>query len=507
MSWSGSWWKKLLIRRGGFLLQIAIVTTWVVMMGLLVERTLLKPEALKITPALAKERVKAGEDWWGVYWQGEKIGYAVSVQEQKEEKISVKERVWLKLSLLGVPQNIEQILEYRVNQNLALDSFDFSLKSGLVQFRLVGRIEDLPSLPGKRLRLAVHSGGKERQEEILLKETPYILGQTKLHLLSQGLEVGKKYRLPVFDPSTLSNAEMIAEVEGLERLNVGGEERELYRIGQEFRGIVAKSWMDRNGEIWREESPLGLVLVRESKNVALHKNWNPAKMVDLIALTAVPVNQEIQNPRAVQYLRARLHLPTMSGLKIEGERQTRSGKEVVVRKETFPPKISEIKPLKEEERIKALEATPFIQSDDPQIKRQAEAIVEGAKDAAEKVGRIVAWVFREVEKRPVVSIPSAVEVLRQKVGDCNEHAVLFTALARAVGIPAHMQAGIIYQEGKFYYHAWAQVYLGTWVAVDPLLNQVPADATHIRLVEGDLDKQLDIVRTIGRLKVEILEVH
>ncbi|MDO9211748.1 MAG: hypothetical protein Q7V48_13535, partial [Deltaproteobacteria bacterium] len=70
MSWSGSWWKKLLIRRGGFLLQIAIVTTWVVMMGLLVERTLLKPEALKITPALAKERVKAGEDWWGVYWQG-----------------------------------------------------------------------------------------------------------------------------------------------------------------------------------------------------------------------------------------------------------------------------------------------------------------------------------------------------------------------------------------------------------------------------------------------------
>jgi len=26
-------------------------------------------------------------------------------------------------------------------------------------------------------------------------------------------------------------------------------------------------------------------------------------------------------------------------------------------------------------------------------------------------------------------------------------------------------------------------------------------------VEGDLDKQLDIVRTIGRLKVEILEAH
>ncbi|MBU1205571.1 MAG: transglutaminase-like domain-containing protein [Proteobacteria bacterium] len=507
MRWSASWRKKILIRRGGFLLQLAILITWVVMMALLVQKTLLKPEALKITPALAKERMKIGEDWWGVYWKGEKIGYAVTGQEQQEEKISVQERAWLKLSVLGIPQNIEQILEYRVNQRLTLDSFDFSLKSGLVQFRLAGRMEDLPSHPGKRLRLVVHSGGREHQQEISLKEAPHILGQTKLHLLSQGLEVGKKYSIPAFDPATLSTAEVIAEVEGVERLNIGGEERELYRIGQEFRGIMTKSWMDRKGDIWKEESPIGLVLLRESKNVALHKNWNPGKTVDLIALTAIPVKQEIPNPRSTQYLRARLHLPTLKGLKIEGERQSRNGNEVVIRKETFPPKIFAIKPLKEEERFRALQATPFIQSDDPKIKRQAEAIVDGAKDPAEKVSRIAAWLFREVEKRPVVSIPSAVEVLRQKVGDCNEHAVLFTALARAVGIPAHMQAGVIYQEGKFYYHAWAQVYLGTWVAVDPLLNQIPADATHIRLVEGDLDKQLDIVRVIGRLQVEVLEVH
>jgi transglutaminase-like putative cysteine protease len=197
----------------------------------------------------------------------------------------------------------------------------------------------------------------------------------------------------------------------------------------------------------------------------------------------------------------------MKGLKIEGGRQSLSGNEVVVRKEVFPPAAAETAFLKEEERLKALGATPFIQSDDPQIIRQAGAIAEGAKDDAERAARISAWVFRVVEKRPVVSIPSAIEVLRSKVGDCNEHAVLFTALARAAGIPTHMQAGIIYMEGKFYYHAWAQVYLGRWVAVDPLLNQIPADATHIRLVEGDLDQQVEIVRAIGQLKVEILEAY
>ncbi len=500
-------WRKFLVRRKGLLWQMAIVIIWGGMMISLVERTLLKPEALKVTPVLAKERMRGGEDWWGVYWKGEKIGYAVSVHEPRDEKISVKERVWLKLSLLGIPQNIEQTLEYRVNKNLALDSFDFSLKSGLVQFRLGGRMEDLPSTPRKHLRLVIYSGGRERQEEILLKEAPYILSQTKLHLLSQGLEVGRKVRIPIFDPVTLRHAEMIAEVEGMDRLNIGGEERELYRIGQEFRGITSKSWMDRNGEIWKEESPVGLLLIRENKDVALHKNWNPAKMVDLIALTAVPVKQEIQNPRAVQYLRARLHLPSMGGLKMDGERQSQRGNEVIVRKEAFPPSSGEAASLKAEERVRALEATPFIQSRDPQILRQAGAITEGAKDDAERVVRIAAWVFQQVEKRPVVSIPSAVDVLHQKVGDCNEHAVLFTALARASGIPTRLQAGIVYLEGKFYYHAWAQVYLGKWVAVDPLLNQVPADATHIRLAEGDLDKQVDLVRAIGRLEVEILEVR
>jgi transglutaminase-like putative cysteine protease len=121
--------------------------------------------------------------------------------------------------------------------------------------------------------------------------------------------------------------------------------------------------------------------------------------------------------------------------------------------------------------------------------------------------RIAAWVYREVRKQPAVSIPSALEVLRQRVGDCNEHAVLFSALVRALGIPARLQAGIIYQEGKFFYHAWVQVYWGSWVSVDPILNQIPADATHIRLVEGDLDRQVDLVRVIGRLMVEVKEFY
>jgi hypothetical protein len=485
-----------------------IVLAWGVMMGLLADRTFLQPQALKITPALAREGLQEGEDWWGVYWKGEKIGFGVTDHDAQGDRITVKEQLWLKLSVLGIPQNIQQTLEYTLTETLTLESFRFSLKSGLFPFQLAGRLQADPrGSSRKRMVLKIQSGGREQEQEIYLAEAPFILGQTKLHFVSQGLEKGKKYRIPVFDPASMISAEMIAEVEVLDRLKIGGEERELYRVRQEFRGVEVKSWIDRNGRIWKEESPLGFTLVRESKHEARYQNWSPGKVVDLISLTAVPSDREIAAPRSARFLRVRLRSASLQGLKIEGDRQSLSGDEVTVKREDLPPRTSVTRGLAEEEGREYLRATPFIQSDDPAIRRLAGEIIGDARDPREQAGRINEWVYRNIRKQPVVSIPSALEVLRQKTGDCNEHAALFAALARAAGIPARIQAGIIYQEGKFFYHAWNQVYLGSWISVDSTLNQLPADATHIRLVEGDLDQQLDLVRVIGRLKVQVREVR
>jgi hypothetical protein len=491
----------------GTIVKVGIILSWGVVMGLLADRTLWKPKGLRISPALAKEGLKTGEEWWGVYWKGGKIGFAVTEQTPREGKILVAERLWLKLALLGVPQNIEQTLKYVLNENLTLESFEFTLKSGLFPFRLSGRVQDGLESPRKSLLLRIQSGDREQEKEIHLPEAPFLLGQTKLYFLAQGLEPGKKYRIPAFDPASLSSAEMIAQVEGKDRLEIGGEERELYRVRQEFRGIAVKSWMDRNGQIWKEESPIGLIMVRESQQKARHQDWSPGKTIDLISLTAIPVDRQIPNPRATKFLRVRLRLADLAGLKIEGDRQTILGDEVIIKKEEFPLWSLSGKGLPDHLKEETLGPTPFIQSDHPEIRRQARAIVEGIEDPAEQMRRIAAWVYREVRKQPAVSIPSALEVLRQRVGDCNEHAVLFSALVRALGIPARLQAGIIYQEGKFFYHAWVQVYWGSWVSVDPILNQIPADATHIRLVEGDLDRQVDLVRVIGRLMVEVKEFY
>ncbi|HXV17109.1 MAG TPA: transglutaminase-like domain-containing protein, partial [Gemmatimonadaceae bacterium] len=114
------------------------------------------------------------------------------------------------------------------------------------------------------------------------------------------------------------------------------------------------------------------------------------------------------------------------------------------------------------------------------------------------------WVYDSLEKRITFGIPSALQVLRARGGDCNEHAQLFVALARAAGIPARVDAGLAYIDGKFYYHAWPEIFLHDWVAVDPTFGQFPADAAHLRFTIGGLGRQAEMIRLMGRLKIDVI---
>ena len=152
-----------------------------------------------------------------------------------------------------------------------------------------------------------------------------------------------------------------------------------------------------------------------------------------------------------------------------------------------------------------LEAEPLIQSDDPRIQEEARrAVGRWSRNPKEAAARLTTRVDRMLSKSVTFSIPSALQVLDSRQGDCNEHTVLYVAMARALGLPARTAVGLVYLNGSFFYHAWPEVWLGEWVAVDPTFGQYPADAAHIRFVVGGLAQQVEIVRLIGRLNIEVL---
>ena len=155
-----------------------------------------------------------------------------------------------------------------------------------------------------------------------------------------------------------------------------------------------------------------------------------------------------------------------------------------------------------------LESEPLIQSDDPRIQNEARgAVGRWLRDPKMAAGILTTRVDRMLAKSVTFSIPSALQVLDSRQGDCNEHTVLYVAMARAraLGLPARTAVGLVYLDGSFFYHAWPEVWLGEWVAVDPTFGQYPADAAHIRFVVGGLAQQVEIIRLIGRLNIEVPE--
>jgi transglutaminase-like putative cysteine protease len=218
-------------------------------------------------------------------------------------------------------------------------------------------------------------------------------------------------------------------------------------------------------------------------------------------------DRRIDDPASVDFLRLSVNGVDLDALDLRGAGQSVQGDSVELRDAEFLP------PAAPDADLPALLAPePFIESDAPEIVAEARSALKDIVGERARAERLVRHVNAMIEKRPTVSLPSALEVLRTRVGDCNEHTALFVALARAAGIPARIAVGLVYLRGAFYYHAWSEVWLpakagsGRWIPVDPTLNQFPADLTHLRLARGGLDKQATILTVMGRIKVGILEV-
>jgi transglutaminase-like putative cysteine protease len=163
-------------------------------------------------------------------------------------------------------------------------------------------------------------------------------------------------------------------------------------------------------------------------------------------------------------------------------------------------------PISKSEHGHYLRPSFRIESTNREIVQTAEKVLEGEKNSLIAVRKLAHWVSNYLEDALVDSF-SALDALHRKKGECQAHAHLYAALCRAAGIPTRVVSGLVYMEEMgFLYHAWAESFIGYWIAVDPAFDQVPADATHIKLTEGESLRDLSpLVKVIGRLGATIVD--
>jgi transglutaminase-like putative cysteine protease len=168
-------------------------------------------------------------------------------------------------------------------------------------------------------------------------------------------------------------------------------------------------------------------------------------------------------------------------------------------------RIDRAAPLAQSDPKRYLAPTMAAPSNLGEISSLAKSIAGDAATDDERIARLIAWMDANIAKEAVDAFTAA-DVLLARRAECQGHAYLFAAFGRALGIPTRIVNGIAYSEGHtgFLYHSWNEAWIAGrgWQPVDATFGQAHADATHVKLIEGETAAELvPLVNLVGRVRI------
>ncbi|HEV8266502.1 MAG TPA: transglutaminase-like domain-containing protein [Gemmatimonadales bacterium] len=504
---------------------IGILAAWVLSLGWLVKREFFRSTGARLAEAALS--VPPGALFYRLDLGGQQIGFASSTLDTLPDSIRVEDLLVLDVPALGKLHRTSARSVAVLSRALRLARVEAVFDGDLGRFTARGNV-----LGDSVLRVTIVTETDSQTTRIPLTGPITLPTLLPLRLAFGGeLRPGRTYTARLFNPLLLAEQEVTVRVAAESTLIVPDsadidsttmtwvpvhfDTVRAFRIDQQANGIELSTWIDAQGRIVSATTPVGFRMDRAAFELAYEnfRRRDTARVArgstapavgDVIALTALAAGVREELTR-VERLRVRLSGADLSRLDLTSGRQNLAGDTLEVTREgPTAMRAGYSLPARDPALTPWLEPEPLIQVHDPRIAAQARQIVGRERGPTRAAELLTHWVYANLRKQVTLSVPSAAQVLEAGRGDCNEHTALYVALARAVGLPARTAAGLVYLNDRFYYHAWPEVYLGDWVAVDPTFDQFPADAAHLRFTIGGLARQVELIRVVGRLQLEVL---
>lgn len=505
---------------------VGILVAWAASLGWLVKRELfrstgarLAESALRVPPGAAYYRLEVG---------GQQLGFFSSTIDTVGKSIRVTEIIVFEEPALGVLHRTTAMSRATLSRALRLESVDARFSGDLGRFRARAAVSG-----DTALTMGLMADTDSETTRIPFRN-PTLPVMMPLRLAFGGdLKPGRSYDISVYDPLLLEEHDLHVTVAAestfvipdsaaydstaMAWVPVHFDTLQAFEIEETGEGVPARAWIDAQGHVVRAENAVGFSLERSAFEVA-YENFHHRDTLHAVMASATPGPGAVIPTTAIAArialraeslatFRVRLTGADLARLDLGRDLQRVTGDTVAIRRAGAAELAARYElPARDSGLGRVLAPEPLIQSEDARIRAAARAIVGSERDPARAARLLVEWVHGHLRPAVRTSAPSAVGALAAGRGDCNEYALLYVALARAVGLPARVAAGLVYLNGRFYYHAWPEVYLGPedWVGVDPTLGEFPADAAHLRFGVGALARQVELARFIGRLKLEVL---
>ncbi len=506
---------------------LLILVAWAGGLGALARREFFKGSGQRLAELAL--RMSPETFYYVVEQNGQQVGFASSAIDTTGRGFILKDAFSADLPIGGTLHRATATSEVKLTRGMVLTGFIVQFSADSSPITVVGAAEG-----DSAIRYVVTSAMSPPDTQRLKTNGPVLL-PTLVPLavmLGDKPKVGRSFTVPMFDPTAMGTKDITVSIQAESLFTVPdsaaldpatgrwrivhSDTVRAWQVGGPDSKFVG-GWLDERGRMVEAKQAGGLVLKRTAFEVAF-ENWRDKQLAntanssaaarDVLETTAIAARVPMVG--TLDKIKVRLRGTTLDGFDLDGGRQLLAGNLLEVRRED-PAELKAALGAMPTGAIlanrfaKELAKEPLLQVGDPKLLALVERLSKGASSKREVAERLVTWVYDSLKKEVTVSVPDALRIFEQRKGDCNEHTQLLVALARTARIPARMASGLAYVRGHFYFHAWPELYLGQWVAVDPTFGQFPADAAHLRFVTGGLQRQASLLRLLGTLQIDVLD--
>lgn len=483
---------------------------------------------LRADSAIPKE---AKEQWIGMYINGKKMGWSSVRTEPKEYNgkpaALVTSTSISKLELFG--QSVSQDITSVTYMDAASQPLyqEYTMVSNGTTMLLKADYQ-----PGK-IVCSLTSGTSTSEKIIDIPPGVKLVADASDPTQGQHIKAGQHETLYSLDPVTVALDKIDVKVEAEEKAMFAGAGVTAYRVSASSPLAKMTSWETADGDVIKMEmflGPVSMTMYNEPKAIALDMSTKAPKFEivgaiaavtstysppsDFALATAVKTDKPINNPREATHLKLQVSGVEDRELAISDGRQVLKangevgGWLVDIAAKHFDAMSAAALPITNPALQKEMMRAPLLEADDPQIVQTARTL-RGAETNSFKVAcKIRQWVHAQMKPDYTIGVPrSTAEIFKKRRGVCRDYATLFTGIARAAGIPTRVCGGIVYAEGRFFYHAWAECYVGEWLPFDPTTPVDFVDATHIKFAQGDVTDMYRVSGIVGKLKISVIAVN
>lgn len=248
-----------------------ITVFWLTMMVLLVKNTMLSRNMLgpmlRLDPSILAENWQDYEEWMLI--GSAKMPQGASTTQFKRLAQGNGYAVTSRLVLPVQMGNFREALHLAAV--VRLDS-QFTLSQFRVRMTFYGNTWQLEGLVrGKNLLYKIERNSQKTVNVLRLRRPLTLLeGASSLLPRNFPLEVGKSYRIDVFDPFWMfQKGEVIITVAEWERINIAGRTYGAYRIESQLGNFTTISWVNEEGRTLRRQLTGTIVMEATSPDVVI----------------------------------------------------------------------------------------------------------------------------------------------------------------------------------------------------------------------------------------------